>query len=75
VGEGDKRVLVWFEQYGTMELAIAREKQLKNWHRAWKVKLIEESNPHWADLAVGLGLSPLPVAKPNHGCWNEVTVR
>ena len=61
-------ILVWFEQHGTMESAIAREKQLKNWHRPWKVKLIEESNPHWADLAVGLGLQPLPVAKPNAGC-------
>ena len=61
-------ILVWFEQHGTMESAIAREKQLKNWHRPWKVNLIEASNPHWADLAVGLGLQPLPVAKLNRGC-------
>jgi len=51
--------LVWFERHGTMESAIVREKQLKNWHRLWKLNLIEEANPHWADLAVGLGLPPL----------------
>ena len=39
--------------------AIAREKQLKNWHRQWKINLVNESNPQWADLAVGLGLPPL----------------
>ncbi|WDZ96124.1 GIY-YIG nuclease family protein [Herbaspirillum sp. WKF16] len=30
--------------------AIAREKQLKNWHRDWKIRLIEERNPYWRDL-------------------------
>jgi putative endonuclease len=51
--------LVHFEQFGTMELAIAREKQLENWHRPWKVNLLGKRNPHWEDLAVGLGLPPL----------------
>ncbi len=51
--------LVHYELFGDMEGAIAREKQLKNWHRQWKINLIEEKNPHWADLAVGLGLEPL----------------
>ena len=51
--------LVHFEMFGDMEHAIAREKQLKRWHRQWKINLINESNPHWADLAVGLGLPPL----------------
>ena len=37
--------LVYFEQFGTMELAITREKQLKNWHRPWKINLIEAANP------------------------------
>jgi len=32
------------------EIAIRREKQLKNWHREWKIKLIEEFNPAWKDL-------------------------
>ena len=53
--------LVWFEMQGDMLTAIAREKQLKNWHRPWKVNLIEAGNPHWADLAVGLGFAPLPL--------------
>ena len=52
--------LVWFEMHGEMLTAIAREKQLKNWHRPWKVNLIEATNPHWGDLAVGLGFAPLP---------------
>ena len=55
---GVKR-LVWFEMHGDMLSAIAREKQLKNWHRPWKVNLIEATNPHWGDLAVGLGFPPL----------------
>jgi putative endonuclease len=38
--------------------AIAREKQLKKWHRSWKIELIEQYNPGWVDLAAGeLGLS------------------
>lgn len=44
------RHLVWFEQHGTMEDAILREKQLKNWQRGWKIELIEKSNPVWRDL-------------------------
>ena len=52
--------LVYFEMYDDMYTAIAREKQLKAWRRAWKIALIEESNPEWADLAVGLGFDPLP---------------
>ena len=48
--------LVRFELFGTMELAIAREKQIKNWHRDWKFNLIESDNPEWRDLAVEMGL-------------------
>jgi putative endonuclease len=51
--------LVYFETFGTMEPAIAREKQLKNWHRQWKINLINAENPQWVDLAVGLGLPPI----------------
>jgi putative endonuclease len=51
--------LVHFEAFGTMEAAIAREKQLKNWHRAWKINLVNAANPHWVDLAVGLGFPPI----------------
>ena len=51
--------LVRFEQFTTMYEAIAREKQLKRWHRPWKINLIESENPQWVDLAPGLGLPPL----------------
>ncbi|NCT68071.1 MAG: GIY-YIG nuclease family protein [Rhodanobacteraceae bacterium] len=43
-------LLVWFEPHATMEAAIAREKALKEWKRAWKVDLIEQANPYWRDL-------------------------
>ncbi len=55
----DVRRLVWFEICDRMETAIAREKQLKNWRRAWKLALIEEANPQWRDLAEQLGFDPL----------------
>ena len=42
--------LVYFEAHPTMESAISREKQLKNWKRAWKIALIESANPDWVDL-------------------------
>ena len=42
--------LVYFEQYDDVEAAIAREKHLKKWQRAWKIRLIEELNPNWDDL-------------------------
>lgn len=44
------KTLVWYEQHATMESAIAREKALKKWNRAWKLRLIEETNPQWLDL-------------------------
>lgn len=51
---GCKR-LVWFEVHAEMEPAIIREKRIKKWNRAWKLKLIEESNPTWRDLAEDWG--------------------
>ncbi len=42
--------LVYFEQHQDMLAAIAREKQLKKWNRAWKLALIEKTNPDWRDL-------------------------
>ena len=47
-------MLVWFEQHESRETAFQRERQLKKWNRAWKLQLIEASNPHWKDLAVDL---------------------
>ena len=42
--------LVYFEEHEYVEDAIAREKQIKKWKRAWKIRLIEEMNPYWRDL-------------------------
>lgn len=44
--------LVYYEEFGDVNLAIKREKQLKNWHREWKENLIKEKNPEWKDLFV-----------------------
>lgn len=43
--------LVWYESHPTMESAIQREKALKNWHRIWKIRIIELMNPDWLDLS------------------------
>ena len=42
--------LVYFEEYEDAASAITREKRLKFWRRAWKLRLIEASNPEWKDL-------------------------
>jgi putative endonuclease len=42
--------LVWFEAHESVEAAISREKQIKEWKREWKFNLIERDNPHWIDL-------------------------
>ena len=47
-------MLVWYEEHDTMINAIAREKAIKKWNRAWKLRLIEEVNPEWRDLAEDL---------------------
>jgi putative endonuclease len=44
------RLLVWFERHEDIVEAIAREKTLKRWQRAWKFELIEALNPSWDDL-------------------------
>jgi len=46
----DVGLLVWYEVHETMESAISREKAMKEWKRAWKLRLIEERNPDWDDL-------------------------
>ncbi len=46
----DVHLLVWYELHETMESAIAREKAIKKWNRAWKLKTIELMNPLWRDL-------------------------
>ena len=42
--------LIYFEETQDVESAIKREKKLKKWNRAWKIRLIEENNPNWDDL-------------------------
>jgi len=46
---GVKR-LVYYEVTEDIVSAITREKQIKKWNRAWKIRLIEEMNPEWEDL-------------------------
>ena len=44
-------MLIYFEEFQQVEQAIERENNLKKWKRAWKLRLIEEENPYWDDLA------------------------
>ncbi len=44
-------LLVWYEQFTDVKLAITRETQIKTWQRSWKNNLIEKDNPQWRDLA------------------------
>ena len=60
--------LVRYEFYEDMPTAIAREKQLKRWHREWKLNLIESDNPDWHDLVIGLGFEPTGQRSNDSGC-------
>ncbi|WP_120221913.1 GIY-YIG nuclease family protein [Sphingopyxis sp. FD7] len=55
--------LVHAEFFDDMHGAIAREKQLKRWHREWKINLIEADNPDWQDLAEAWRIAE-PIPKP-----------
>lgn len=46
--------LVWYELHDTRESAFRRERQIKEWRRAWKIRLIEAENPDWDDLYLRL---------------------
>jgi putative endonuclease len=48
-------ILVWYETHEDIDVAIAREKQIKGWNRAWKIRLIEKENSGWNDLFGKLG--------------------
>ena len=50
--------LVYFEEHSDIRDAITREKQLKKWNRAWKIRLIENMNPEWKDLSEEWYVSP-----------------
>ena len=43
-------ILVYYEMFTSMRPAILREKHMKEWHRPWKVIVIETANPTWRDL-------------------------
>ena len=59
--------LVFYEIHGDMEHAIEREKRLKKWNRAWKVRLIEERNPEWRDLWPEILGMESPGSPPSRG--------
>jgi putative endonuclease len=44
------KLLVWYERHEDIESAILREKRIKEWQRAWKIRRIEALNPDWRDL-------------------------
>ncbi len=48
------KTLVWYEVHEDVMAAITREKQIKEWKRAWKIELIEKGNPYWNDLYLQL---------------------
>ena len=49
--------LVYFEEFENGEEAMTREKRFKKWKRDWKIELIEEMNPSWADLSLNWNLN------------------
>ena len=55
--------LVWFERHPTRVAAFKRERQIKKWKRGWKLRMIEEKNPVWNDLADQLRLDGLSDAE------------
>jgi putative endonuclease len=50
------KLLVWYEMHEVFESAFVRETRIKNWKRLWKLRLIEERNPDWLDLAHEVGV-------------------
>ena len=48
--------LVYYEIAKDAETALMRERQIKKWNRAWKLRLIEEQNPEWEDLYDSFGI-------------------
>ena len=48
--EHDCKMLVWFERFENVQDARAHELRMKKWHRAWKLRVIEERNAEWRDL-------------------------
>jgi putative endonuclease len=59
--------LVWFENHWSREAAFRRERQIKEWRRGWKLRLIEARNPTWRDLYEEL--IPGPITGPEPAAW------
>jgi putative endonuclease len=53
--------LVWYEAHETREGAFRRERRIKKWERAWKIRMIEGENPTWSDLVHALNRPDEPV--------------
>ena len=49
------RRLVWYETFPDADSAISCEKRLKRWRRAWKIAMVEKTNPDWCDLGPEIG--------------------
>jgi putative endonuclease len=66
--------LVYFERYGNIQTAIAREKQLKRWSRVKKIRLIVASNPTWRDLSADWGkpVEPFRESGEERGATDEI---
>lgn len=60
----DVSMLVYYELHEDIRAAIQREKQLKKWNRAWKLRIIEKHNPEWIDLYQNGETLSLPVEIP-----------
>ena len=52
----DCHILVWCESFETRDQAFRRERQIKEWRRAWKLQLIEARNPNWDDLSDSMNM-------------------
>jgi len=65
------KLLVWFEAHDDLQEARRRELQIKEWKRAWKIRLIEQTNLEWDDLYPGLSevgfADPGPRPSPGNG--------
>ena len=62
------KLLVWFEAHETRAGAFRQERRIKEWRRAWKLKLIEDKNPRWLDLYERL--NDFPFVDANGGLRN-----
>jgi len=67
--------LVYYESFSLMTDAIAREKQIKNWKREWKNKLINDFNPEWKDLSKEIGIDEeyIEALKAEYGLHAETS--